>query len=508
MTDQGHPTRRRMAHWRDRLAAEIAAGTAPVRADARDRRFLVTAVLVSAAIFILAIRLRLLHGAPAGDEPAYLVISQTMQKYHSVDVMLDYRNRDYLAFYPAEMAPHVVPGPDGRPLSLHSVGGPLLWLLPFMAWGRAGALGFIAVVTVLVVANIYLFLRERQITAGYALFTTLLFAAGSPLYVYASMSFVEPICALIVLYAVRVLLADKPHPARLVTCCIGLAYAPWIHVRMLLPVAAIAGLLIGRFWVQRVGWPAYVCCLVPLVIGGVLLEWNSYAVWHSLSPAASQVAMGNGPFQIPLHTGLSGVLFDRQGGLIPNFPVFFLVLPGLLVTLRRPFWLLHLTLVLTIVPYEILVCTAWGFFGGYSPPARYAAVIIAPLAFYVATLIQRLGWWLAVLAGCAGIAGYAVALAADVHPDDRFQHPGEHNLPMDRLGESIRWSLADHLPSSFQPGQTGRFWASAAVTILVALMLWAAALGRRRQDRLDLPPRPGPRTPATESLSSVASGRA
>ena len=83
--------------------------------------------------------LRLVLQIPQGDEPHYLVISQALQLYGSLDVAQVYAHRDYLAYYPLPLDPHLSPGPDGRPLPLHSIGGPLLWLAAVRACGVARA---------------------------------------------------------------------------------------------------------------------------------------------------------------------------------------------------------------------------------------------------------------------------------------------------------------------------------------------------------------------------------
>src|SRR6202022_766598 len=44
---------------------------------------------------------------PTGDEPHYLIISQTLIKYHSLNVSLDYKNGDYWNFYPGRLEAHV-----------------------------------------------------------------------------------------------------------------------------------------------------------------------------------------------------------------------------------------------------------------------------------------------------------------------------------------------------------------------------------------------------------------
>ncbi len=467
--------RARLAGWRAALEREVAALTAPVVRDPRDTRFLLTLVVVSLVVFAAAARLRLLHGSPSGDEPAYLVISQTLQKYHSFNVLLDYRHSDYRTFYPAPLEPHVVPGPDGRLLPLHSPGGPLLWLVPFVLWGRAGAVGFMVVLSALLVANVYRFLRERQIQAGYAVLTALVLAIGSPIYVYAAMSFVEPIGALIVLYAVRVLLAHRPHPVRVLVASLGLAYAPWVHPRLLIFSVTLGALLVGRLWLDR-GRPrraVLACCLGPLLAGALAVEWYAFAVWHSADPVAGMTAAHNGPFQTPLHSGLAGTLFDRQFGLIPSFPIFLLVLPGILLTRRRPEWLLQLLLFVLVAPYTVLTCTFWGWFGGYSPPARFISVLLPLLSYYIAVTLQRLrSWWLGLGAVGLGLFAYILALAADIRPNYRFQNLGSPNAAMDQLGRLFGHPFAGHVPSSFHPGQAGRFWEWTLLTFGVGIVLY------------------------------------
>ena len=87
---------------------------------------------------------------PSGDEPHYLIISQTLLKYHSLNVMLDYSNGDYHVFYPHTIDPHLSYGAHGQLMPLHSIGAPILWLLPFYLSGRPGAVLFISFLSILI----------------------------------------------------------------------------------------------------------------------------------------------------------------------------------------------------------------------------------------------------------------------------------------------------------------------------------------------------------------------
>src|SRR5438094_9314284 len=107
---------------------------------------------------------------PSGDEPHYLIISQTLLKYHSLNVMLDYSNGDYHVFYPYTIDPHLSYGAHGQLMPLHSIGAPILWLLPFYALGRLGAVFFISLLSILIIVNIYMLLITINICTTYSFF--------------------------------------------------------------------------------------------------------------------------------------------------------------------------------------------------------------------------------------------------------------------------------------------------------------------------------------------------
>src|SRR5262249_7006062 len=126
-----------------------------------DRHLVVLLLAICAVPMLLLAYYRLHAAGPAGDEPHYLVISQALAKHHSLDVMQVYDNKEYLSFYkgPLTGEDHIAPGPHG-PLPKHGIGGPLLWLVPFMLWGLRGEMIFMVIVSLLTVANIFWLLRQ------------------------------------------------------------------------------------------------------------------------------------------------------------------------------------------------------------------------------------------------------------------------------------------------------------------------------------------------------------
>lgn len=437
-----------------------------------------------------------MNGSPSGDEPAYLVISQTFQKYHSFDVMKDYSHGDYHVFYRSPLDPHVIHAPNGRMEPVHNFGGPLLWLIPFIIWGRLGAAGFVGAVSLLIVGNVYYFLRERGITVRYAILTTALLALASPVYTYASMTFVEPIGALLILYGFRVLLGPALRTTRLLVASVGLAYLPWVHPRYLVFALIIAALLLVRVYRETTGPPlrAALPVLVPLFVSLVLVVVYNKVEWGSFSPVSNMTGANVGPFEISPLIGLSGILLDRQFGLLTNYPIFVLVLPGLLLSLDRSRLKVNAAFACVFVPYLTLITTFSQWHAGFSPPARYIMLLVPVMSVYVAYALQRLD---SVVVDCAavlvGAATFALSVVSDVAPNLRFTTPGQLNPGMKKLGDLLKIGFGHYLPSAVNPRSWTPMvlWFAGATLLGVLLFLYGLTRPRLAPDEWP-PPRTRP----------------
>jgi hypothetical protein len=418
-----------------------------------DRQIVATLVFLAATLFGFASRLRL-NAQPWGDEPHYLVMSIALSKYHTFDLTRVYANQDYRAFYPMDLDAHVYASPDGTMIPLHNFGAPLLWALPYGLWGRAGVAAVMVVVSVLIVVNVYHLLRELGIVRAYAALVTALFTIGSPVYMYASMQFVEPLGALMVIFAVRVVLRPEPSAARVALASAALGYLPWVHGRFIVFTVLLGGMLVAR--VGRARWTAYLPALVPMLALLTALELFNSIRYGSFSPAPGNANYGDGLFQIAPQTGLSGLLFDRQYGLLAHVPLLFLAGPGLLLALRRGPLSRHVILIATIAPYLLAVSTFRYWWAGWSPPGRLLAVVAPLLAYYVAVALQRLhSWTVATLAAITALAGFAISVTGDFQTVARFTTsggPGVDPVLTFLAGQLHLTALPGLLPTQFVAG--------------------------------------------------------
>jgi hypothetical protein len=397
----------------------------------------------------------------AGDEPHYLIISQALELYHSIDVQRVYDAANYHAFYPWPLPAHIAHGPDGQSFPWHGIGGPVLWLLPFVLAGRAGVSAFMVIVSLLIVANVFLLARALGVGPRTAFAVGLAFAIGTPILNYSSLVFVEPIGALGCVYALRLLHTPtlRTRDLLLVSTCLGVL--PWVHARFLLFPPLFLAFLLLRLRRDGATRRRVLAALLPALLLIAGFEAYNLIVWHTLSPAPNQVSIGAVPFQKNPLPGLIGTVMDPGIGVIPNFPIFLLVLPGILLTTSRRWWPLHIQIAALVLPYTLMVCTFTFWDGGWAPPARFAAVVLPMLSGYVALALQRAP--LLIVRGFAVAAAiYACALttAAIFTPHGGFT-----------TGASQR------------PGLPPMFTAWAAATIGVAAAVWL--LGRRQQQRED-----------------------
>jgi hypothetical protein len=427
---------------------------------------------------------------PRGDEPHYLVISQTLLKYHSLDIVRNYRNKDYESFFPGNLPPHVAYNTRGQPLPLHGIGGPILWLIPFALFGRAGAIGFITVVSILTILNIYWLLKVLGIRKNYAFLVTVAFALGSPIYIYSHLTFIEPIGALFCIYIARVTLKPERSNIDLMCASVALGILPWLHIRFAQIEAVLFFFLLYRLY-QETGHrnlKRYVYYLAPVVTLFLVLEIYSLLVWGSLNPAINEFTSHNVPFERSPIRGLIGITFDQEYGLFANFPYLLFAIPGVLLTLKKRFAMFNLLMIFLFVPY-VLVFTSfrdWG--GGMCPPGRYILILTPLLSFYVAYALQRANSRiLDTLCVVFLLFAFAVGMAYLGSASNGFSDGIGYNFAIRHLGNILHltFSPTSYFPSLYIHHQRPIFLAWLAGTIILTFLTltfawWTQSRARTR----------------------------
>lgn len=428
-------------------------------------RFITNDLLVLVAIaallffitdyFYVVLPLPLFTSYPTGDEPHYLIISQTILKYHSLDVTRDYIHGDYRQFYPFTIDPHVVRNVRGQVLPVHNIGGPILWLIPFALLGRLGAVFLISLVSILCVINIYKLLLLLGSSKRIAFVAGLAYIVASPLYIYSHLTFVELIGAFICICVLRKTLQAEIKTVDLWLCASLLGLLPWVHIRFAQLEISLFCILLYRLYRQNKlrSIKQDVALLLPIGVLFVLLEVYSLVIWGTWNPAANETMSNATPFEIsPVSNIFLGFFFDQEYGLLFSAPVFLFLLMGLVFSMRKQLLGYNLSMLIICVPYIILFATYRDWFGGYNPSARYLLVLHPLLCVYLARGIERLWCPLAKIWFIFSIIyGFVYNLASMYQG---FSAGYGYNVTIKFMESFIHLPVTDYLPSLFACNQT------------------------------------------------------
>ncbi len=427
---------------------------------------------------------------PSGDEPHYLVISQTLLKYHSLNVMLDYKHGDYRSFYPIDLyalgtkvPPHVTHNTRGDLLPVHNIGGPVLWLLPFALFsGRLGAVFFISFITILILINMYKCLLLMGISEKTAFLVTLAYGIASPLYIYSHLSFVEPIGALVSIYLLRKLFQKKLSISDVFISSLLLSILPWVHIRFtLMEIPLFFFMLYKIYQLNKLKhFKPYLYYLIPFILLFLAFEFYNYTVWGTLNPAANQMNNNTAPLEKLPFTGFLGIFFDQEYGIFLNFPIFIFMIAGIFLTFKKKFRFYHVFVLTTSIPYIIGFASLRHWSGGWCPPGRFMLVLLPIYCFYLAYALEqsdnkttRILFWLTL------VYGFIYNVLSILPPHNGFNGETGHNYTI-VYPQLFGHHLTDFLPSLFLPNQSWLFAVWIALFVGGALLISRSTSARMR----------------------------
>jgi hypothetical protein len=335
---------------------------------------------------------------PAGDEPHYLIITQSLLLDGDLQIENNHAREDYAAYYNADLRPdYLRRGRNGQIYSVHASGLPAL-MAPAFAIG-----GYPAVVVFLVlVSAIGAWLAWRTSFAltrseGAAWFGWAAVSLSVPFLCHSGAAFPDGPGAVLVMTGVAALVrleragatadlrvASSGGPIRegagnaLAWLLQGAALAalPWLHTRFAAAAAVLGASIALRLFARRQLGRLAAFAAVPVASAAAWFGFF-YAVYGDFSPAApygaySQSSLAN------LWPGLPALLLDQQYGLLPNAPVYAVALAGLAL-LAREHRRLALELALLFVVYLSAAASYSMWWGGWSAPARFAVPVLLAL---------------------------------------------------------------------------------------------------------------------------------
>jgi hypothetical protein len=275
-----------------------------------------------------------------GDEPHYLLAAQSIVADGDLDVLDDYRAREYAGFYPLELDMHGAPK-DGALREPHGAGFPYLIAPAFAVGDALGVELFLGAVAALAVTFAYL-LALRAVPDPWALGAALAVGLSPPFLAYGSAVYPElaagAALAGAALLALRLERGASPGVA--IACFGSLSLLPWLGTKFV-----PAGLVVA-FFALRALRPASHGMLTAAAAAVVALSATVYvvvneALYGGPTPYAADFAGESATdAESPLdYVGrayrLGALLVDRDYGLLRWAPVFALAVIGASLLYRR-----------------------------------------------------------------------------------------------------------------------------------------------------------------------------
>lgn len=490
---------------------------------------------------------------PDGDEPYNLLLAHSLAYDGDTDLANNYAAADWRHFmdHPIAPQPGDPVGRHGEVYSRHNALLPLVLALPYRLAGRTGAQ---AAMAVMAAALAWSTLRlARRYAAGYPGESLLAYAAVAfvpPLPFYSNQIWVEVPAGLLAILAldathdlagglggfgsgrrggssgVRVPGSANQEPATDAATRAGgpanatadptaappLSFRTWaavaapvlllplLKIRFILiaaPLAAIAVWQTARQPRRRRAGLALGLALLALIGGILLYNQRQYAnplKIHSLGEIDPQQ-----------HTLLDylggglGLFYDAAFGLFAYAPLWLLLLPALALLLKRRSALTAHLAVLTL-PYLLVVTPRGEWYGGWSPPFRYAVFALPLLGLALAPLLaERRRPGARALIGGLGALTLALALVWLVVPGWTYNFADGRTYALDHLSARLGADVARFFPSAVRPRAATWIWPPASLA-LVAGIWW---LPLRRGARGAAPAAGAPANAGTAALAGV-----
>lgn len=330
---------------------------------------------------------------PIGDEPHYLMMTESLIKDGDLRIENNHKNRDYQSFYKVDIPPHYLTrGKDGEIYSVHAPGVAVLVLPAFALFGYYGGVATVSACVALASAIAWhaAWLLTAQAAASWIAWAAVFLTA--PVFLQSITVFPDAVGTLPVVAGVWALAVldtrRRLSTPALLAVSIALATLPWFHSRFAILAAGLVLAIALRLAVTE--WRRAAIFLAVPAVAWLLWLGFFWWIWGAATPAAP---WGNGGLTAKaawIPRGVFGLLFDPQAGVFIPAPAYLLAAAGWLMLLRsRPRLAIETLSILIALLLSVASYEAW--WGGQGAPARYlvAGLPLALAAIAVGATMAR-----------------------------------------------------------------------------------------------------------------------
>ncbi|PYR93984.1 MAG: hypothetical protein DMF84_07090 [Acidobacteria bacterium] len=341
---------------------------------------------------------------PAGDEPHYLIITQSLLRDGDIQIENNHRRGDYREYSAVDLRPDFIrPGRNGAIYSIHAPGLPALILPAFAIAGYRGVVVFLIMVASAVSGLAWWLAWRVTHSRSGAWFGWAAVALSGPYLLETFTVYPDGAGAAVVLTGFWALLrADWDRATQGVAWRpwllhgAALATLPWIHTRFSVLAATLGGLALIRLTRTPNAVAKAIALLAAPGLSAIAWLWFFLYVYGTPDPSAPYAGQMQNSFAF-FPDGFGGLLFDQGFGLVASAPVLILAFGGFFRERRfAAAWFIVAT------PYLLTVTTFAMWWAGWSAPARFFVPVLLPLAVPTASA------WLMIRS--RGLRAYALAL--------------------------------------------------------------------------------------------------
>ena len=318
---------------------------------------------------------------PGGDEPHYLVITQSLLEDGDLKIANNHQRGDYREYFFGDLAPHSIrPGRNGEIYSIHAPGIPALVAPAFAIAGYRGVVVFLILLSSAGCALAWSLGRRVTGSTSAAWFGWAAVTFAAPFLLESFTVFPDGPGAVVVLTGFWALLRveteaekDRGWTAWMLHGA-ALALLPWMHTRFAVLAGTLGGLVLVR--IARAPNPLGKAVAFLAAPAASALGWLFFftIVYGAPDPSAPYGRDTQNSLAY-LANGFGGLLFDQGFGLLATAPILAIALAGFARTRR-----LAVEWFVVAVPYLLAVATYAMWWAGMSGPARFLVPLVLPLS--------------------------------------------------------------------------------------------------------------------------------
>jgi hypothetical protein len=419
------------------------------------------------------------HRQPDGDEPYYLLVTHSLAYDLDADLTNNYARGDWQHFMdrPIEPQPGDPVGPGGERYSRHNELLPMMLVPAYLLAGKLGALATMAAFTA-ALAWMTLRLAGRYLPdfPGESLAAWAVVAFTPPLLLYSYQVWVEVPAALLAAVALdRILDLDGRRSwswKEWLAIGLPVLLLPLVKIRFVLLAAPL--LAMGWWYAGRPRRQILILGLLFGITAASILVYNQTLYSNPLKIHTWEEVDPHRYTLLDYARGGLGFLWDSAFGLFGCAPIWMLLLPAVVLLLtRRSRLLVHL--VALALPYLVIVAPRNEWYGGWSPPFRYALIALPLLGLTLVPLLalrHRPG--ARALLAALGVLTLVLTLVWIAVPGWTYNFADGRTYALDRLSERLGTDVTRLFPSSARPRAATWIWPPVSLAVLT-LLWWLPA---------------------------------